>query len=34
MKGQENMKKENLEEVAYNAIMKLILSNHFQPGAE
>lgn len=26
------MAKENLEEVAYNAIMKLILSNHFQPG--
>ena len=26
------MKKENLEEFAYNAIMKLILSNHFQPG--
>lgn len=26
------MKKENLEEFAYNAIMKLVLSNHFQPG--
>ena len=26
------MKKENLEEFAYKAIMKLILSNHFQPG--
>lgn len=26
------MQKENLEEFAYNAIMKLILSNHFQPG--
>ncbi len=26
------MKKENLEEFAYNAIMKLILSHHFQPG--
>lgn len=26
------MKKENLEEFAYNAIMELILSNHFQPG--
>lgn len=26
------MKKENLEEFVYNAIMKLIVSNHFQPG--
>ena len=26
------MKKENLEEFAYNAIMKLVLNNHFQPG--
>lgn len=26
------MKKDNLEEVAYKAILKLILSNHFQPG--
>ena len=26
------MKKENLEEFAYNALIKLILSNHFQPG--
>lgn len=26
------MKKENLEESTYNAIMDLILSNHFQPG--
>ena len=26
------MAKENLEEYAYNAILELILSNHFQPG--
>lgn len=26
------MKKENLEEFAYNAIMKLVLNHHFQPG--
>ena len=26
------MKKENLEEFAYKAIMKLIVTNHFQPG--
>ncbi len=26
------MKKENLEEFSYNAVLELVLSNHFQPG--